>query len=177
MTVKILVCSPDYFEWDELGRLRAAMRSVAIQAWQQIPHMSVFAYQADPRDRWILADSIAEDSIYCIADDDCIPCPWLTVEHIEAMMNKYPDYGVLALDSGNPGSGYEDQCIKACHSVGGIRFIRKGMIEQWPASFTGDDSQHAGLMKMKSAYLKGYPMIHMGEWHSVWQKIRDGVPA
>jgi len=129
--------------------------------WDYLPHGERF--------QW--AERLSSDSVYCLTDDDCLPCPWLDLGKIAQLFRDHPDYATIAcMNLLNPVKG--EGLIEA-EAVGGIRFIRKGVVTEFPADFDGDDSRYFDLVKakgFKQGYVPEFPMLHLGCWHSTWKR-------
>jgi hypothetical protein len=176
--MEVFIGSPPYDNFGELGTFRAQIRDLVMYAWARQPQVYLRAFISGPRDRWITAESKAQGNIYILADDDCLPPYNLNLEQVSNLFDEYPEFGMLAIGNTTEYGMYADQNIIEAGSVGGIRFLRRGMVTSWPENFSGDDNQYAGLMRVKgfrSAYVRRYGLQHLGDGYSVWQKIRDGV--
>lgn len=179
--MEVFIGSPNYADFGELGVFRKKVRALVVYAWQRIPGVRLYAYRATPDERWTVAEALATEPIYALADDDCLPPHNLSFDDVVNAFDNHPSFGALGIGNPNIDMGmFSDASIIEVNSIGGIRFLRKGVVNSWPKNFTGDDNQYAGLMSAKgfrSAYLKRYGLLHLGDGYSVWQKIRDGVTA
>ncbi len=173
--MEVFLVSGDYERLGSLGQMRLRLHAAAALAWEGLEGMQVVQIRASHAERFSACEAASRGEIYSIADDDCLPSPKVRPEHIHGIFERHPEFGVLAMRNLlNPQFGWgmsEDGEIVECHSVGGIRFLRKGLLGSGTNVSSGDDTEHATAIRpWRSAYLKHYPMIHMGEWYSVWQR-------
>lgn len=121
--------------------------------------------------RFIESERLACELCYCIADDDCLPCPSLDFNDIVRLFVLNPDYATIGMM--NLLAPVKGEGLVESHAVGGIRFIRKGVVTEFPADFNGDDSAYYDLVRakgFKQGIITTYPFLHLGLWHSTWRK-------
>lgn len=87
----------------------------------------------------IASKRVAEDKsigpIYIIADDDCLPLGNKFVERGLRIINSHPEYGILTAtsvcDGPYPGDNKNLPDVVDMHAVGGIAFVRKGILKEF----------------------------------------------
>lgn len=138
-----------------------------------MPEIDCFVYEFQ-RERRILADRMAISNIYIVTDDDCMPLGTDFIARGLAVMEAHPEFGILAAmnyinaKDTEPYTGkFIDDDVWECHAVGGIRFCRKGIIKDWPASVSPgsyDCQHHEGLVAAgyKAGYMRRVQMNHLG---------------
>lgn len=155
------------------SKIRCMMSNLVVQSWGEIINplgLVIQGVESFPN-RWKWAESKPTGPIYCLADDDCLPCPTLDLNRVEELFRTWTGYGILALADYH--GSYREGPIVESACVGGIRFIRKGIVTEFPDSFTGCDSEYHDLMTKagyKSGIITEYTRLHMGVFHSLWQK-------
>ncbi len=82
------------------------------------------------------AERRAHMPIYVIADDDCFPLGSNFIHRGATILNEHEDYGLVSAtsicDGAYPaGKGGQTADIEEMHSVGGICFVRKGLLFQF----------------------------------------------
>ena len=82
------------------------------------------------------AERRAHMPIYVIADDDCLPLGSNFIHRGATILNEQEDYGLVSAtsicDGPYPeGRGGQTADIEEMHSVGGICFVRKGLLSQF----------------------------------------------
>jgi hypothetical protein len=134
--------------------------------------------------RRMLADDRSASDLYVVADDDCLLTSDPTVGPVVEVMEREPTVGILALRQVKqapmvraevPAKDlYETDDLIESHAVGGIRFCRKGILDEWPDPTEGNpyqyDSVHGPAVQRAgyiSAYTKAYEMIHVGATYSM----------
>jgi hypothetical protein len=134
--------------------------------------------------RRMYADEMASGDIYVVADDDCLLTSDPTLLPVAGILEDNPKVGILALKQEKqapmvratvPAKDlYETDDLIESHAVGGIRFCRKGIVEEWPDISPDNpyqyDSQHGPAVSKAgyvSAYTKAYGMIHVGATYSI----------
>lgn len=147
--------------------------------WRRLPVSWTHGWNYPPPDRWVAAESLAQSPIYCIADDDCLPPYDLDCTYIESIFQRLPDFGLLAIgNSGREYGLYADQDVIESWACGGIRFLRKGIVTEFPDNFTGDDGMYYEYLKAKgyrSGYLRRWSVIHLGEGYSIWKQLQGRI--
>lgn len=130
----------------------------------------------------IICEATSRSTIYIKADDDCMPLGERFVERALEVMERHPEYGLLAFGPtcGNwPPSGAEDDGeIYRTLSAGGITVIRKGILEIPPEHPWFDDVCVGEQMKAKGykvGYMKTVRMHHLGEYLSTTFPERSGI--
>lgn len=145
--------------------------------WRRTQLNFIYSRGYPPPDRWSHAESLAQSKIYILADDDCLPPPDLDCAYVESIFDRLPDFGLLAIGNPNRDYGmYTDQDVVEAWACGGIRFIRKGIVTEFPDNFTGDDGMFDGYLKKagyRSGYLRKWPLMHMGDGYSVWKQLQE----
>jgi hypothetical protein len=141
--------------------------------------------------RRIEAEERSKTHIYVLADDDCLldgmnPIVLKACE----IMDRHPQFAILSLWPVNSklnnwrpsitelenncvdGSVYEDEEVLEHVSVGGIRFMRKGAMKEWPPMKPGvpyyDSIQCQYLRNngFRSGYFRDIRMNHLGRNYS-----------
>lgn len=154
------------------------MANTAVQAWRELaspPVHTIRQAACSFPERWKWAEEESIDPFFCLADDDCLPCPNLDLSKVEDLFRTWIGYGILALADYH--GSYREGPIVESTCVGGIRFIRKGCVTEFPAGFTGCDSEYYDLMTKagyKSGIITEYTRLHMGVYHSLWTRRKDG---
>jgi hypothetical protein len=134
------------------------------------------------RMRRIYAEQHADSSVYVVADDDCLLGKESPIAPMLALMEKYPEFGMLSLLPANAAINEwtpefyvpeSDANVMEHVSVGGIRFCRKGVVKNWPAADgPGYDFLHSEAIRkagFRAGYARSYKMNHIGEGFStVW---------
>jgi hypothetical protein len=128
------------------------------------------------------AEAHAKESIYVVADDDCLPL--FHVEQCAEVMRGYPQFAILSLFPQNCNiqpwtpdpevyDAYSGEDVMEHVSVGGIRFMRKGYMTEWPSlpeSGAYDFVQCEYLRQrkqMRSGYFRNFQCLHLGEGQNV----------
>lgn len=175
--------------------MRSVMASCCITRWlvhpdweqivlRQVEGAKSTAHYREKFQSWrrINADEKSSGAVYVVADDDCLPQSEPFVELALGILAAHPDFGILSLWPMNcrinrwTPEGYtafEDDEVMEHHSVGGIRFCRKGLIAEWPEQTgRGYDAEHCGALRAagyRVGYFKNLTMNHVGEGYStVW---------
>jgi hypothetical protein len=133
--------------------------------------------------RRMYADEMSASGIYVVADDDCLLTCDPTLLPVVEIMEQNPNIGILALKHGvlpmvradvPADQLYQNDDVIESHAVGGVRFCRKGIIEEWPDINPKNpyqyDSQHGPAVAEAgyiSAYTKAYSMMHIGSTYSM----------
>jgi hypothetical protein len=132
-------------------------------------------YDNSERERRYIAETIAKSPIYILADDDILPLQRESATVGTQILEKHPDFGKICLFTipdhpikSEPGFG--DRHIFEVHGCGGVRFIRKGIVERWaPIANEGYDAPHCREFHrcgFKTAYFKYLTGLHMGYGHT-----------
>lgn len=163
---------------------RLHLRNAVLSVWQDTTGWVRTAWMGFA-ERWKWAEQHStprtyggQPVVYCLADDDCLPCPDLDLAKIESLFTTHIGYGIIALADVH-GNTRRDE-VKESTCVGGIRFIRKGIVTQFPDTFQGCDSEYYDLMRAtgyKSGVYLGYDRLHLGHYHSLWQRRNDPCPS
>ncbi|MHC5066130.1 MAG: hypothetical protein ACYTG5_19395 [Planctomycetota bacterium] len=171
--------------------MRAGMFLLTSSRWTSEPDtrlhdMTPFRCNCTPeefqRERRICADIAAESDIYVVADDDCLPRAEPFVEYALKVMGEHPEFAILSLLPTNARimrwrpqdyETYEHEDVTEHVSVGGIRFCRKGILEEWPEmTGKGYDREHGDAIRdagYRVGYFRHLTMNHLGEGYStVW---------
>jgi len=134
--------------------------------------------------RRVIAEEDAEEDIYVLADDDCLPQAEPFLEEGVRILEEHPEFAILSMMPTNAKINpwrpaptdyvvHEDDDVMEHVSVGGIRFCRKGCLTEWPP-FTGPgyDREHCDALReagYRVGYFKNLKMLHLGEGYStVW---------
>ena len=156
-------------------RFREHLANAVASAWREIPSVRILQSRLHPPERWLYAERLTHERFYILADDDCLPHPKLDIQRVVNTMILRPEYGMIGLHNVvTPYQGRvdEDGIIEA-HALGGVRFIRRGVVTEFPDSFNGDDSAYWDLMHARG-YRQGvatgetFGFVHCGEWRSTW---------
>lgn len=173
--------------------LRMAMFSMTKTYWKSNKEASLTVLygsgQRFQRLRRLSADLKAKGPYYICADDDCLPQPF-AMNALLATVHGYPNFGMLSFMPANAnieqwtpdvceavnGVVFEDHDVIEHVSVGGIRVMQAGVMQDWPAmepGMSGYDRVQADYIRskgMRVGYLKRFVMNHVGEGHStVWR--------
>ncbi len=114
----------------------------ALDAWAEVrfAEPSVMELESGEKfeiQRRVVADGLAKDDFYILADIDAVPEEPYVISAIHKMLPTRPDMG-MAL-------------IRPVFSVGGrVRVIRKGLVEKWPAQRTMTYDQEHGEAIIKA---------------------------
>lgn len=119
-----------------------------------------------------LAEQLAESDPYIISNDDVLIYGLDFVQNGLRMMETHPDFGII---SGVVTNGHEqyssEEDVHEIHAVGGLVFLRKGLMKQWPPLEDGywDVERHRQIVAAgyKSGYTKHCPYLHMGAKFSI----------
>ena len=136
-------------------------------------------YDASERERRYLAEEMAKSPIYILADDDILPLEKECATWGSQSLEKHPQFGKVCLFTipDNPvktEGGFGDRHLFEVHGCGGVRFIRKGIVQRWApiataGSMEGYDAPHCrefhrcGFKVGYFTYLRG---LHMGYGHT-----------
>jgi len=121
-----------------------------------------------------LAERLADSDPYIICNDDNLPYGQDFVIKGLDIMKRYPDYGVISGVVVN-GDGSEFELngpeVKEIHAVGGLVFLRKGLVTEFPAleDPSWDLERHRQVVEkgFKSGYARDLPYLHMGAKFSI----------
>lgn len=169
--------------------IRQAMFQLVMERWAQEPGAQIHPLFGNSAHfqyyRRRLADMAATTPIYVVADDDCLPQrkPFLQ-QAVETFYDTASSFGILSLIPANchirhwtPDFGYQtvvNDDIMEHVSVGGVRFIQKGIQdEDWPIyKGHGYDMDHSVWLRSRGyrvGYFRKFTMNHIGEGYStVW---------
>lgn len=131
------------------------------------------------RDRRVYADAHADSPVYVVADDDCLLAEESPIGSVVQLMERAKDFSILSLMPSNAkinpwtSEDYEpfmSPTIWEHHSVGGVRFCRKGLVTTWPLQTrSGYDSEQCEQIRKEGkrvGYAIQVKMNHLGEGHS-----------
>lgn len=175
MNLDVFFCSAP--QNDE--RMELAERMISL--WRTIPNIrivplypKILGSRYFQRDRRMIAEHRATSSIYILTDDDMEPM--FHFNKAIKLMKQHPDFGMLSafpdpaviqrwtLEGYKP---YEDEDVMEHIDVGGLRFIRKGIMKHWPEQKrSGYDREHCEEMRrngFRVGYMKHLHAIHHGE--------------
>lgn len=89
--------------------------------------------------RRVLADNLAKEDYYILADMLCVPGDKYLIKHIKKAVKENPDVNLFGLTE-KDGNGNTYFLTKSS----GVRVCKKGVVEKWPQQVTNDyDSEHA----------------------------------
>jgi hypothetical protein len=124
--------------------------------------------------RRIYADVMARTSVYVLTDDDCLPECSAVEAHQVAV--RHCDFGMLSLMPSNANivpwaeATYDDDEVMEHVDTGGCRFLRKGVVKEWPPSLRkGYDREHSEAIReagLRVGYFKELCQHHLGEGRS-----------
>ena len=167
----VFIGSPPY----PRGHIRRDFRRAALKAWNNVDGAEVVVSMTKPPDRWRKAEKLAQlyngGKYYILADDDCLPIGQWDIAYAIDVMDRYKDVAIAAATM--PGERWEEAEFHPIHAVGGIRIIRKGVLE-FPEDFDGGDSP-AYSIHLAKGYRSGIlPFLkanHLGlgfstDWHT-----------
>lgn len=155
--------------------IRQWLEQACISSWELYAY--VFWKPTTPSERWKWAEKQAEGPIYILADDDCLLIPPFDIDKAISLMEIRPEIAILAARPYDRIENFTFDKDDFCeyNSVGGIRFIRKGILE-FPPGFRGDDSE-VGNIVYKKGYKCGFigslERNHIGRGYSTewWKEI------
>lgn len=174
----VFFCSvPQSDERDEIAQR-------CLKAWLSIPNLWVrcptpitmgCTLAEYNRQRRVHADAVAVTPIYILTDDDMLPPSDIVVQGLTTMM-RHPDFAILSawpdpatINRWTPEGyrPYEDDEVMEHVSVGGLRFCRKGPLNEWPlADGSGYDMEQAQALRKagyRVGYMKHVRALHLGE--------------
>ncbi len=167
----------------DLMVFRYCAQNMTRAAWELLPGAEMTLLREGQRERRIVAENAAIGGVYCLADDDCVPPANLDLDEVRLIFETHPEFGMLSLLPAPAilqkwtefGSVMETGKVEEHVSVGGIRFIRKGAMPDWPEQQgAGYDRTHADRMReagFRVGYLKSLPpCLHVGDGRSaIWR--------
>src|SRR6185503_819136 len=125
------------------------------------------------------ADENATGRFYILTDDDCLPTRDDIIERGLTELASHPGFAILSawpenaiINRWTPNGymPYEDEGIMEHVSVGGMRFMRRGCLEEWPLSNgAGYDAEHCKALRdleFRVGYLRNDKIRHLGEGKS-----------
>lgn len=131
-------------------------------------------FDSSERERRCYAEEFAKSDIYILADDDILPLQKGFVMNALAIMRANPEFGKLCLytipDHPIPetGAGVKSNAyLFQVHGAGGVRFIRKGVVERWAPmdGKEGYDAPHCREFHRKGfrvGYFRNLKGLHLG---------------
>lgn len=135
------------------------------------------------RYRRVTADKLSISDPYIVADDDCLIPDDFNLEECLRIFEAHPDFAIMSLLPSNASIQewtpetypvHNDSDVMEVASAGGIRFCRKGILQNWPpmGELPGYDKIHCGALRMagyRVGYFRNHKMLHLGEGHStIW---------
>lgn len=179
---------------------RLAMRNLCWMRWrreEKVSYRHISPLSLDipessfQRERRVHADLHSMGSTFILADDDCLPLSLAFVERAVDILERHPEFAILSLWPSNcvinrwtskkplsqiytlAGDVYEDEEVMEHVSVGGIRFCRKGSLQEYPPMLNkGYDMEHCIALReagYRVGLFKQIKMNHIGEGYStVW---------
>ena len=89
--------------------------------------------------RRVLADNLAQEEYYILADMLCVPGEKYLIKQIRRAIKENPDINLFGLTE-KSATGEEFYLTKGS----GVRVCRKGAVEKWPQQITAEyDTEHA----------------------------------
>lgn len=174
--------------------LRHSMLMLAIRRWKAEKYNRVQVLRpkrfTDPvlfqRERRIMAENMVvfDPNFYVLADDDCMPSAGADVRYAKAILHQHPEFAILSYMPDNEfivrwtPEGYQafvDQDVLEHVSVGGIRVMRAGIVNEDmpPMNGPGYDAIQADWLRSKGyrvGYFRNITMCHIGKGYStVWK--------
>lgn len=153
--------------------VRRCISETCIHAWLEVQRFTMYIESRAFKQRHRWAEEAAEGKVYCLADDDCLPRPDLSLPRMAELFTLYPDYGLICLADVHGNVKNPREPVIPANAPGGIRFIRKGVVTAFPQNFSGDDTEYHELV-VKAGFKVGicpeYERLHLGLWHSTWQR-------
>lgn len=152
------------------------------------------------RERRMRAEEDARSDIYVCADDDClITGEDQIIARAKDIMDRHPQFAILSLWPVNAtiyrwtpgikdlercvdGSVYEDEEVIEHVSVGGIRFMRKGAMKEWPpiepgsAHYDRIQCDYLRSIGYRCGYFLDIGMNHIGENYTTLSRKRLDLP-
>lgn len=161
--------------------LRKHIAEACVHSWGRFPEIHIervkfyesqfVAGSPYQRQRRIDADSMActrfrESEFYILTDDDMLLLGHNSVRDGMKILARHPEFGILSALPRNESISkwrppdrvaFEDGEVFEHHSVGGIRFCRKGVVGQWPkmGDSPGYDGLHCSVIR-EAGYRVGY---------------------
>lgn len=176
----------------QLAEHRHAIAQQVIDWWHDQPDFDVKVLEGDvygkrfQRRRRMLADEQATGD-FILTDDDLIPDEPVNGIKLLDTFSKYDDFGVLSFRP--PGivrwtehdwAQYDNHVMEQ-RDVGGIRLMRKGLIDEWPsmdAEYPGYDRLHCEALSnlgWRVGYLRKFLCSHLCEGRensTVWPVVQ-----
>ena len=184
--MEVFLCVADYWRiCPDRARLRYAFANACHAAWDRIPRVKVEVLSGKgivfQRERRIEAERRATGEIYCVADDDClIHAGAAAVDEARRQADRHPAFATLSATPQNANirdwtpeeyTPQSDDAVQEHFSVGGIRFMRKGAMTEWPPltgkHYDGTQCQWLREHGWRVGYLRGVTMLHLGEGQDV----------
>lgn len=121
------------------------------------------------------AEMIAQSDPYIICNDDNLPYGQDFVSNGLKIMQRNPEYGcvsgVVVNGEGFPVEGFHGPEITEIHAVGGLVFLRKGIVTEFPALedpfWDGERHRQVVAKGFKSGYARDLQYLHMGAKFSI----------
>ncbi len=118
------------------------------------------------------AEGLAQSDPYIICNDDNLPYGQDFVSKGLGIMQRNPEYGCVSgvVVNGDPYK-MDGPEITEIHAVGGLVFLRKGLVTEFPAIedpfWDGERHRQVIAKGFKSGYARDLPYLHMGAKFSI----------
>lgn len=173
--------SVSILDFDGGSPLRRRMAEVCWERWRMEPDCQLFSIEEDTIKAKAMAESVATSPVYVVADNDCLILGEGFVQKGLGIMEKHPEYGLLAAtsisDGDFPREGFEEVVSK---QAGGVAFVRKGILIEFKACTPDrvDDTICSEMYRKgyKTGYMPGLRFNHLGAGYSItnpnwWMKV------
>ena len=161
--------------------LRAAMSEICQIRWHMEPGCELFTFRSRSERFHIegkrKAETISSSPIYVLADNDCLILGEKFVERGVEIIERHPQYGLLAATSicdGHFANGSDRQVLEEVvpmHAVGGVAFVRKGILTDFlpclPSQVDETICHEMASKGYQTGSLPGLRFNHLGAGYSL----------
>lgn len=162
-------CRVSVFTWSDCPEhLRYDFADVYMQS---VKNENYLHYKPFATHTLEFAEEQAQSDPYIICNDDNLPYGQDFVSKGLDLMDRHPEYGIISgvVVNGEPYGRVND--VHEIHAVGGLVFLRKGLVTEFPALEDAfwDGERHRQITEkgFKSGYSHKLPYLHMGAGFSV----------
>ena len=146
----------------------------------------LFSIEEDTIKAKAMAEAVATSPVYVVADNDCLILGEGFVQKGLQIMERHPDYGLLAATSISDGdypngmAGRFELPEIIPGYCGGVAFVRKGILTKFetctPTQVDGTIFTEMFRKGYKSGYIPGLRFNHLGAGYSItnpnwWMKV------
>ena len=164
-------------DFDAGKDLRRWLSLAVWERWFEEPNTRFIRIQENTIDAKRIAEQLSKSMIYVVADNDCLILGRDFILKGLSIMSRHPEYALLAATSISDGE-YPNGCerqdfpeVIERHAVGGISFVRKGLLTEFnPCSTTQvDDTICSELFRKgyKTGSMPGMRFNHLGAGYSI----------